>query len=110
MDRWTFEHVPSGSAFDDSRVIYADIEKVFAANRLLRPIDAKAYDQQRGAGKFTLCNSCNSKTGSWYVPEYTALVKRAYGLARPLKPYEACYFAIELKPLRFLKAGSYDVL
>jgi hypothetical protein len=59
----TFEHVPPRSAFNKRPVILVEMEKVYKAG-----LDAerKGNQQQRGAGAYTLCKRCNSKTGEWY--------------------------------------------
>lgn len=59
----TFEHVPPRAAFNNRPVVALSHDQVFE----LRPEDApKGPIQQRGMGSYTLCASCNNKTGHWY--------------------------------------------
>src|SRR2546430_993545 len=63
----TFEHVPPKSSFNEGR------QEVFGLMDFLRrPFDGEMTGgeiEQRGAGEWSLCESCNNQTGSWYVPE-----------------------------------------
>lgn len=99
----TFEHIPPRAAFNDARVLEADIQKLMAADRLLGADDAGGRYKQQGAGNYTLCAACNSETGSWYAGEYVRAVKALYGLSRAVPPFASGYFALEIRPLRFLK-------
>jgi hypothetical protein len=99
----TFEHIPPRAAFNDARVLEADIDKLMVADRLLSADEAGGTYKQQGAGNYTLCGACNSESGSWYGNEYVSVVKTLYGLSRATPPFAPCYFALEFRPLRFLK-------
>jgi len=59
----TFEHVPPRAAFNNRRVVTAGFDEVIR----LGPDEVPTGPvQQRGAGGYTLCASCNNRTGSWY--------------------------------------------
>ncbi len=59
----TFEHVPPRAAFNEHTVILVNFEEAIQAKPGERP---KGEFQQRGAGAYTLCASCNNNTGAWY--------------------------------------------
>jgi hypothetical protein len=59
----SFEHVPPQSAFNDRPIIRVALESVVRDGLDAEPT---GRPDQRGAGAFTLCPSCNSKTGGWY--------------------------------------------
>lgn len=40
-------------------------------------MSAPTRQNQRGAGKYSLCTLCNNNTGSWYVPAYVEWAKQA---------------------------------
>ena len=70
----SFEHVPPHSAFNDQPVIAATLEAAMK-NGPGRICHGKV--QQRGMGQHTLCRSCNSMTGSLYVPEFAEWCRQA---------------------------------
>ncbi len=80
----TYEHVPPKSAFNDRRVRITGLEE------WLRRTDNGTVEGgrylQRGAGNRTLCGECNSLTGAWFVPEYTAWAERGVFVMRQLPP------------------------
>jgi hypothetical protein len=97
----SFEHVPPESAFNSSRVIRARREALFSSGHW----DGRGDIQQRGGGAWTLCQRCNSKTGSWYAAEFVRWATHAAELmprlpvddARPIRvPFHG-------RPLPFLK-------
>jgi hypothetical protein len=64
---------------------------------------APSKKAQRGAGRHTLCETCNNNTGSWYVPSYIRWAEQVmeYVTRRPngytlALPYQ-------IRPLRVLK-------
>lgn len=59
----SYEHVPPQAAFNRHPVIEASLEKAIAWG-----IEESPHGRinQRGAGAYTLCESCNSVTGAWY--------------------------------------------
>lgn len=44
--------------------------------------------QQRGIGAYTLCSSCNNRTGNWYVPELVRWAQWGVKALRELPPAE----------------------
>jgi hypothetical protein len=57
---------------------------------------------QKGAGRHTLCESCNNKTGRWYAPAYIELARALY----PFCTIPASMSAVlqcSIKPVNVLK-------
>jgi hypothetical protein len=85
----TFEHVPPKSSFNEGR------QEVFGLMDFLnRPPSGKMTGgriEQRGAGEWSLCENCNNKTGSWYVPELGRATAAGVTILRqlPLKEIDA---------------------
>ncbi len=62
---------PPEAAFNDQRILEADIHKLIGSEDLIKDLTSpKGRYNQRGAGKFTLCEQCNTKTGDWYAKSY----------------------------------------
>ncbi len=75
----TFEHVPPETTFNNYSVHILSGEQVIkqVSNSNSLPWDFSEFKgkiQQRGRGGYYLCGDCNSKTGQWYVPEYSKFV------------------------------------
>jgi hypothetical protein len=78
----TFEHVPPKSSFNEGRTeVYGLMEFL---NRPGNEEMTGGTVEQRGAGEWTLCESCNNKTGSWYVPELGKATAAAAKLLRAM--------------------------
>lgn len=63
----TFEHVPPRAAFNDKTVYSLSGED---AMRYVPGVSAPGKQMQRGAGDYTLCGQCNSRTGDWYANDF----------------------------------------
>ena len=61
----SFEHVPPKKAFNNRRVVKVGFDEAMSVG----PYDQleKGHIDQREAGAYTLCSTCNNKTGSWYA-------------------------------------------
>jgi len=67
----SLERVPPEAAFNDQRVLESDIHKLIGSDDLIKDLTyPTGRYKQRGAGKHTLCGSCNNKTGDWYARSY----------------------------------------
>lgn len=100
----SFEHVPPESAFNDQRVLYADITKVIELN--LGPDDlgkARERYSQKGAGRHSLCERCNTTTGSWYAAHYVNFVRRAHSLVTTSNGQLKLVYPYSIAPLPVLK-------
>lgn len=68
----SFEHIPPEDAFNNHRA------KMFSGDEIVKKIKgekARYFQQQRGTGKYSLCEKCNNNTGSWYAPAYSLMAK-----------------------------------
>jgi hypothetical protein len=104
----SFEHVPPQEAFNKSTVIEYTLES-WAAKRSI-----KGKQHQGGVGQYTLCETCNNNTGSWYGGEYVKWSRIGFDVLTLLSQH-ASHFAniaetaVSLKnvyPLRFLKQAA----
>jgi hypothetical protein len=69
FEELTFEHLPPSSAFNNHRTTLYGLQN-WLDRSSTGEVSGGRYEQ-RGAGSKTLCGDCNSRTGLWYVPEYT---------------------------------------
>ena len=60
----TFEHIPPRAAFNNFNMKLYDFWGYLLRN------NTKYHPFQRGAGKYSLCASCNNRTGEWYGAAY----------------------------------------
>ncbi|MGI6280182.1 MAG: hypothetical protein ACOYJS_06445, partial [Acutalibacteraceae bacterium] len=106
----TFEHIPPRKAFNwfPQKTITGDnlINMVSEPNR--NPWDTTGLqyrNDQRGMGKFTLCQECNNFTGSRYGNEYVAFAHGIHSvlLEHPCKNKEMIQIKAEFKPLAVFK-------
>jgi hypothetical protein len=99
----TFEHVPPEAAYNDARVLEADIHRLISAENLIKEIEEpKGKYNQRGAGRHTLCARCNNDTGSWYGADYVKFTKNIFPLCMQ-KELESANFIVSTYPLRIFK-------
>jgi hypothetical protein len=68
----SFEHVPPEAAFNDRGVYLATLTDYFEDGRDRDPRTVRRKKQQRGMGRETLCERCNSNTGAWYGNAYVS--------------------------------------
>ena len=60
----TFEHIPPKAAFNRFNLrLYDFLDYIVHSN-------SKYMPAQKGAGKYSLCASCNNLTGDWYGAAY----------------------------------------
>ena len=101
----SYEHTPPAKAFNDQRVLEMNVKGLLFGKTPLSTIlkDPKGKTNQRGAGGYTLCEKCNSITGSWYGNQYVEFVKQAmpYASKVPLGMGGVLNFGIA--PLNVLK-------
>jgi hypothetical protein len=99
----SFEHVPPRAAYNDQRVFEADIQAMVDGkwDGQQQPLQGKWV--QRGAGKETLCEKCNSDTGAWYGPTYVSWAKQAVELLGRSGGQLSLAYPYTIHPLRALK-------
>lgn len=103
----TYEHIPPKAAFNSVPV------KMYKGPELIKKEPGKMpWDvheltytpQQKGAGKYSLCESCNNNTGSWYGAAYQDMAQRiALALHNPEIEDSHSIGIKDVYPLRFLK-------
>lgn len=103
----SYEHVPPRGAFNNHSA------KQISGDKLLEFIgsDEKPWDvsklwgkiQQQGTGGYYLCNECNEKTGSWYVPPFIDFVHGIYSAIRTADPtHSATCYSIKTPEIQLL--------
>lgn len=98
----TYEHIPPEAAFNDSRILEADIDALFAARSIAEMEAVPKRQNQRGAGNYTLCSRCNSNTGAWYVPAYIEWARQGWWNIHS-NPGYIYNRPFEIEPLRVVK-------
>lgn len=100
----SFEHIPPENALNNQRA------KMYSGNEIVKKIKgekARYIQQQRGTGKYSLCEKCNNDTGSWYAPAYNLMAKAtAWALQNrnPLNHGDVLAFSTKsFEPLAFVK-------
>ena len=63
----TYEHIPPKAAFNDRPTIDIAIQDAISLGPNSRP---RGPLQQRGVGRYSLCEGCNNKTGHWYGKDF----------------------------------------
>jgi len=97
----SFEHVPPKAAFNSKPVVNANIEALIKKEKDLDNFSGKT--SQRSSGGYTLCEECNSLTGTWYGADY---VEWIYQISRVLllsKGEPSLYYLYRIFPLRVIK-------
>ena len=101
----TFEHVPPETTFNNYSVHILSGEQVI--NQVADPnilpwdfSDAKGKIQQRGRGGYYLCGDCNSKTGQWYVPEYSKFIHIVHSALQEVKGKKFGAIGIKMKGIK----------
>ena len=101
----TFEHVPPETTFNNYSVKVLSGEKAISqiADPDILPWDytnAKGKIQQRGRGGYYLCEDCNSKTGTWYVPHYSKFVHSIHCALEQTKGQSFKSMGVKLKGVK----------
>ena len=100
----TFEHVPPRSSFNRRPVLRGYISD-WINTHPNNYTGASDRDLQSGAGAYTLCGSCNNKTGSWYARSFSEWVFQCARLLDNHREERGRTTAIrfEIYPLRVIK-------
>jgi hypothetical protein len=100
----SFEHIPPRAAFNDHRVFEANVKKLIGTewwDGSNSGVEGKWA--QRGAGKETLCNRCNSNTGAWYGSAYVPWAQRGMQLLTASRGEISLAYPYSIYPLRVIK-------
>jgi hypothetical protein len=100
VGKLSFEHVPPHSAFNDHRVLCVTFERVLSGEH---PDEFSGPYQQKGAGAYTLCESCNNNTGSWYGAAYADWAAQAMQILVGTRGRPTLEYPFRLSPLKVLK-------
>jgi hypothetical protein len=101
--RLSFEHVPPQAAFNDQRVLETDIHRLIGGNLIEELEKPTGKYNQRGAGKYTLCDRCNSSTGGWYGAAYVEFVRQVFPLCHTVPPGTTVIIQCLIRPLDVFK-------
>jgi hypothetical protein len=96
----SFEHVPPRAAFNSRPLVATALDELLGAED---PSSVKGRVFQRGAGAYTLCVRCNSKTGRWYGPSYVDWVYQGMNILTSAGKAPSLYYNFHVLPLRVLK-------
>jgi hypothetical protein len=99
----TFEHVPPSAAFNDHRVLEADIYKLIGSDSVEDLKNPQGKINQRGSGKHTLCHRCNNDTGGWYGRAYVEFARRLFPICHTVQPNTFVELRCLIKPLNVFK-------
>lgn len=101
----TFEHIPPRSAFNASPAKPVTGERFLENDRMPWDTTGLPYkNQQQGMGTYSLCQTCNNNTGSWYGEDYQMVARVIHSIL--CEPMDAKYQAFGIRgihPLRFIK-------
>lgn len=107
----TFEHLPPKNAFNftPTKPIRGEVLIHASSNTNRVPWDLsglKYENQQRGFGSFSLCQSCNNLTGTWYGDSYVDFAKKIHVLLSvdiPRDAQQVEFLAPAIYPQRIIK-------
>ena len=97
------EHVPPKAAFNNQPIWEARVAEIFGANDFESFISPRSDKDQRGAWNYTLCEKCNSDTGSWYAPFFIRWAIDAMLYLRKVRGAPSVAVPFHLLPLRVFK-------
>lgn len=92
----TFEHIPPRAAFNRFNLRLYDFWDYFLNN------NTRYKQAQKGAGKYSLCASCNNLTGEWYGAAYAEFAVQGLAYSKR-KAQGLLYVPYTIYPLRVLK-------
>lgn len=108
-EKLSYEHVPPRKAFNWWK------QKVYSGPELIKHIQSSDYpwdvknmrgkEKQGGVGGFTLCQSCNNSTGSWYSQSFKDFSAQGLKCVVKHKKVSGC-ITVEfkgIKPLNVMK-------
>jgi hypothetical protein len=95
LDKLSFEHIPPKSAFNSSPRIFKRIEDHLNGRR--------NSGFRRGLGKYSLCESCNNRTGGWYGSAFCRWTKQGFEFFDKYKDEKIINLPYYIQPLNVLK-------
>lgn len=101
IGKLSYEHVPPQKAYNDATAIEYEWEDAISISK-----QGKGRQRQGGLGAYTLCEQCNSDTGSWYGSEYVKWARTGHSILQRWVASgvsESTFTILNVYPLRFLK-------
>ena len=98
----SFEHVPPEAAFNNCPVVGKHIIDLINKDPDYY-FDEKGHKSQRGAGAYTLCEQCNSDTGSWYGDAFANFTYQSLDILQHAEGPPSLYYPFRIYPLRVIK-------
>lgn len=102
----TFEHIPPSAAFNSLPAKPVSVDNLESdTDRMPWETEGLSFlNQQKGMGKYSLCESCNNNTGSWYGDDYITMAHKVAQMFSHKDYAQATGITIlGIHPLRFVK-------
>lgn len=98
----SFEHVPPESSFNDNPIFIKKHQHLFDKSSFLY---GKRIRSNRGSGDYTLCISCNNKTGGWYGKDFSVFTHQGMKIINQKENHDNGIVrgTYEIKPLNVIK-------
>ena len=93
----SFEHLPPEKAFNNCRVEYYNYFMGITEG------DYNNKISQKGLGRYTLCESCNNSTGSWYGGAFIDWALQSMNILKYTDNQPSLYYRLCIFPLRVIK-------
>ena len=90
----SFEHIPPRKAFNDNRVTFETIQD---------SLSNRSKTSQKGMGDYSLCESCNNNTGSWYGAAFVKWTQQGFEWFSKIGGASELNLPFRLMPLNVLK-------
>lgn len=97
----TFEHIPPKSAFNNRPIKISTFDQIALDIDNLESMSGKV--EQKGQGKFSLCEKCNNRTGQWYGGAYADWAAQGLRLSRLSSMAPSLIYTYNIFPLRVIK-------
>lgn len=102
----TFEHIPPRAAFNSKGIKSYIGEDILTNDTMPWDVNNLPYkNMQRGVGDYSLCESCNNLTGTWYGNSYIGIAHACAELLSKIDNNDAKYeiSLYNANPLFFMK-------
>lgn len=93
----TFEHIPPKKAFNDHQQLLRTMQDHLAE----RPGAHSRF--RKGLGKYSLCESCNNRTGAWYGSAFVEWTRQGFEWFDKVEGEKILTLPYYVRPLNVLK-------
>ena len=91
----SFEHIPPRSAFNDRQQVFQTMQDLFSG---------RGYSKfRRGVGAYSICETCNNRTGAWYGEAYAEWARQGLEWLDKLETNSILDLPYYIKPLNVIK-------